>query len=413
MSTSLFDTLEAFSLQSEMALDEIYGLTSDVWPGELENYLDLQLDNDDGVKPEAHSQKLLEDFLIPDTTGDAFGDDWMETVNISSLLDNQPVGHDRIPAITDAPLKATVELKVAAKPEVRVEGLKPSAYELLKALLTTDASLSQPLPEVPAVPEAEVPSFNLLARANATSHDIESFRSNNEEIESFRSSNSCIEPLSIESDASFEIQPVVAFDNGDVAEIGPVQLDSFVHLFGGQLEASSPLSDEMESVLSSPGSPATITLHPVSDTADNTFTDTESSFPSSPASPGFLFTINSSQLHSDNSMCSDKSSQISDTEFTQVKTRTVKKKSCKDSRASPYDQPVEYEKKDRKRVQNKNAATRYRVKKRSEKESLFEQEKRLGDKNQQLKEKVESLRREISYMKELMHEIQKAKQSKI
>jgi len=394
MNTSLFDTLEAFSLQEEMALDESFGLAQDVLPADLDTYLDLQLGLDDGLKPEVHSQKSLEDLFFPDTTGDAFGDEWMETVNISSFLDNQSNGN------SEAPPKATVELKATSKPEIKLEGLKPSAYELLKALLTTD-TLAKPVTEVPTVdqvlpsPEAEVPSVSIVTP----------------DIESFLSAGSPTENLSLVTDLNcYEIQPVVSLDNGDVAEI---VIDPLMDLFGGELQTRSPVGDEMEVILSSPSSPedvSTITLHSVSDSG---FTDSESSFSSSPSSPNFLLTINSSHLHTDSSKCSDKGSQISDTEFTPVKPRAKGSSSRKESRSTPYVKPVEVEKKDRKRVQNKNAATRYREKKRSEKDTMFDQEHKLLDKNKELREKVDSLHREISYMKELMQEIQKAKLSKI
>ncbi|KAK3592674.1 hypothetical protein CHS0354_015976 [Potamilus streckersoni] len=65
--------------------------------------------------------------------------------------------------------------------------------------------------------------------------------------------------------------------------------------------------------------------------------------------------------------------------------------------------------KEKKKVQNKNAATRYRIKKKAEKEALQTDESKLVEKNKDLREKVESLQREISYMKDLMAEIYKAK----
>lgn len=66
-------------------------------------------------------------------------------------------------------------------------------------------------------------------------------------------------------------------------------------------------------------------------------------------------------------------------------------------------------KKERKKLQNKNAAIRYRQKKKAEVEGIVSEVQGLEDKNNDLKSKVEDLNREIKYMKNLMEEIYKAK----
>jgi len=66
-------------------------------------------------------------------------------------------------------------------------------------------------------------------------------------------------------------------------------------------------------------------------------------------------------------------------------------------------------KKDRKKLQNKNAAIRYRNKKKEEAMSIVGEEKDLEEKNETLKTKVGDLQREISYMKNLLDEICTAK----
>lgn len=143
-------------------------------------------------------------------------------------------------------------------------------------------------------------------------------------------------------------------------------------------------------------------------------TDIESILSSGPSSPEnviTLHTIDTSQLDDSSQSSSDKSSQINDQDF-DLKPETLKSSKLKDKfRSSPYDTEPVMDKKGRKKVQNKNAATRYRVKKRSEKEMLMIQEVELNDKNKELREKVESLQREIQYMKDLMNEINKAKRS--
>lgn len=67
------------------------------------------------------------------------------------------------------------------------------------------------------------------------------------------------------------------------------------------------------------------------------------------------------------------------------------------------------EKKERKRAQNKNAATRYREKKRAEAKVVYEEQTKMEDKNRDLKDKVTLLTREIQYMKELLIEVYKTK----
>lgn len=64
-------------------------------------------------------------------------------------------------------------------------------------------------------------------------------------------------------------------------------------------------------------------------------------------------------------------------------------------------------KKLKKMEQNKTAATRYRQKKKLEKEGLLEEHTILERKNVELKEKAESMAREIEYLKELMEEVRK------
>jgi len=68
-------------------------------------------------------------------------------------------------------------------------------------------------------------------------------------------------------------------------------------------------------------------------------------------------------------------------------------------------------KKERKRDQNKTAATRYRLKKRSEQDLLSKEESLLLERNTELKSSVDKLANEIGYLKGLMREIL-AKRSK-
>ena len=71
--------------------------------------------------------------------------------------------------------------------------------------------------------------------------------------------------------------------------------------------------------------------------------------------------------------------------------------------ASPIDRKA------RKRDQNKEAATRYRVKKREESQTLSGEIQGLESKNKALKDKVEGLSREIKYLKDLLIEVKMLK----
>ncbi|NWH65326.1 ATF4 factor, partial [Geococcyx californianus] len=95
--------------------------------------------------------------------------------------------------------------------------------------------------------------------------------------------------------------------------------------------------------------------------------------------------------------------------------------SCGSVRSKPYDRPAEkvasaeikgekkIDKKLKKMEQNKTAATRYRQKKRAEQEALSGECRELEQKNQALKEKADSLSKEIQYLKDLIEEVRKAK----
>uniref|UniRef100_M3YPM9 Cyclic AMP-dependent transcription factor ATF-4 n=1 Tax=Mustela putorius furo TaxID=9669 RepID=M3YPM9_MUSPF len=95
---------------------------------------------------------------------------------------------------------------------------------------------------------------------------------------------------------------------------------------------------------------------------------------------------------------------------------------CGSARPKPYDPPGEktaakvkvekLDKKLKKMEQNKTAATRYRQKKRAEQEALTGECKELEKKNEALKERAESLAKEIQYLKDLIQEVRKAREKK-
>ncbi|XP_022198612.2 G-box-binding factor 3 isoform X2 [Nilaparvata lugens] len=90
-------------------------------------------------------------------------------------------------------------------------------------------------------------------------------------------------------------------------------------------------------------------------------------------------------------------------------TASQSKRSRRQSDKKPYSRPPPEEKRQRKKEQNKNAATRYRLKKKAEIEEILGEERELMDKNQQLKTDVGELQREIKYLKSLMREMLRRK----
>jgi len=85
---------------------------------------------------------------------------------------------------------------------------------------------------------------------------------------------------------------------------------------------------------------------------------------------------------------------------------------CDDVRYKPYKKPKSKEQKLRKKAQNRTAATRYRVKKKDELKLMVEEADQLEDKNKDLRGKVDGLRTEIDYLKNLMLDVIKARLAK-
>lgn len=95
---------------------------------------------------------------------------------------------------------------------------------------------------------------------------------------------------------------------------------------------------------------------------------------------------------------------------------TVKRSPLKQSgydslrnRHKPYSRPSIEDKKVRKKEQNKNAATRYRQKKKQEIKEIQGEECELTEYNEKLKDQLKDLQREIGYLKGLMRDLFKAK----
>ncbi|XP_064355699.1 cyclic AMP-dependent transcription factor ATF-5 [Dromaius novaehollandiae] len=71
------------------------------------------------------------------------------------------------------------------------------------------------------------------------------------------------------------------------------------------------------------------------------------------------------------------------------------------------------DRKQKKRDQNKTAALRYRQRKRAEYEALGDQCQSLEARNRELKEKADSIEREIQYVKDLLIEVYKARSQRL
>lgn len=81
-------------------------------------------------------------------------------------------------------------------------------------------------------------------------------------------------------------------------------------------------------------------------------------------------------------------------------------------RYSPYKKKYKtVEQRQRKKAQNRNAASRYRSKKNKELEGIFNEANELETKNKELRGKVDGLKTEIDYLKNLMLDVIKARLS--
>nr|XP_012299621.2 cyclic AMP-dependent transcription factor ATF-5-like [Aotus nancymaae] len=75
----------------------------------------------------------------------------------------------------------------------------------------------------------------------------------------------------------------------------------------------------------------------------------------------------------------------------------------------PHPAPLRGDRKQKKRDQNKSAALRYRRRKRAEGEALEGERQGLEARNRELRERAESVEREIQYVKDLLIEVYKAR----
>jgi len=98
-----------------------------------------------------------------------------------------------------------------------------------------------------------------------------------------------------------------------------------------------------------------------------------------------------------------------DDELSEVHSPSSFESETESVRYKPYKKVKTKEQKLRKKAQNRTAATRYRVKKKDEMKIMSEEADKLEEKNKALKGKVDGLRTEIDYLKNLMLDVIKAR----
>ncbi|KAH3863066.1 uncharacterized protein LOC127866415 [Dreissena polymorpha] len=397
MRMDLFNDSMEFRQQS-CFLDDMLGLSADTFAADLgseSSILDLDLDGPLKPLESRHRdvQQSLEDFLLPEPAGDPLGDDWMESVDIRSFLDTDKSFEEQ-PTLTTKSFEEqpTLTTPVVVQPSVlqqmsqvityttskeddepRKEGMKLAAFELLKTLLTENWALKNAVAVAKVEPVVNIqPPTPKVSISSATSPIAQV---PNIDFSSFLE-ESITYDVHLEDDVQNSIHDFIEMPE-DAPMIASIELQDF-NIKAEPLTVNNPtFLDEPNSFLSSSS---------VADESDN------------------LSTIDTSYFSDDSNISSVKSSQVSEKDFTKLKSK-------RKSRSSTYDSEYEHvsDKKVRKKMQNKNAATRYREKKRAEKETIQEQEARLADKNKELRERVDSIQREIKYMKELINDINKAK----
>lgn len=89
-----------------------------------------------------------------------------------------------------------------------------------------------------------------------------------------------------------------------------------------------------------------------------------------------------------------------------INSNTITQKRSRCSRTRPYGNE---DRKSRKKEQNKNAATRYRMKKKAEVEEILTEERQLQIQNDELENQIKDIQREVKYIKGLMKDLFKAK----
>lgn len=215
----MFSTVDS---QNQMEFLEVpLGLSANLFADDLDiegSILDLKFD--EGLKKSNAAIQSLEDLLLPDSPEDPLGEEWMETLDLEPFLENVDIGvSDNVQPVKkveaevlDISTLLSLPNVSEVKSEPRKEGMKASAYDLLKALLleqqpikTEEISLEIPQPveiqlsldESSKSPVAVVPYFD-FSGCDTINDDARS-----SVLHSFENL----------------IQPEISLDNGDIVEI--------------------------------------------------------------------------------------------------------------------------------------------------------------------------------------------------
>jgi len=170
------------------------------------------------------------------------------------------------------------------------------------------------------------------------------------------------------------------------------------------LEGFSLSSDDIESVLSSPASSP---LAPSPNT-DNSFSTIDASSLLS-EDETISIALNPADLYE--VIPTEKPKQIRGSPYKRPqKNKSKGRKQTASICPNPTDLELEFmSKKDRKKLQNKNAAIRYRMKKKEEADVKKSEEEELEDRNKVLQAQVDDLTLKITYFKDLMNDVRKAR----
>lgn len=344
--------MEQFPLFEDLAmLDEVD--SSSILPEYEDNVGKYFPGNDPAPKLviDQAGKEVLDELLLL-SQDDPLDLDWMEAGSLEHFLEVMGAGQNT---------PTTQEVAKASEPIIVIKDTNVN-HSVLHDLLTQPITIKQSPPvrvnQTPVV-QQELSHLDLL-----------------DESVQFKTSLQSVAASS--SSDTIEVSAEISFDSGygdtslntksttqsDLLDVGSV--DSLI---------SSPLSaEEIDSLLSG-------------------------SEPSSPSSQSDGNDPDYSPLQSDD-------------EDYKPKSRSSGKQKTKKRRSGPYSSNAE-DRKDRKRDQNKNAAIRYRNKKREEADVLKKEEEKLAEKNKELNDKVSQLTREITYMKDLISEVCKAKGLKV
>lgn len=179
-------------------------------------------------------------------------------------------------------------------------------------------------------------------------------------------------------------------DNDNDNNIQPITKSYFSQISNGW-NAEAPLVNDVDFELATVDEYVRSCAEDISPSSPST--SSNSSYISDDSNDDPEWTINTSTNSSNNS----------------IKSNNNNKQRINKTRNKPYSRPAIIDKKIRKKEQNKNAATRYRQKKKAEIKEIVGEEQELIDHNEKLNDQVKDLQREIGYLKGLMRDLFRAK----